>query len=454
MKKIIILSLSLLLLLAAGYFLYDRHVAATRVALVNFQAITLGQIARANENPYIKVREVSLDDLHRLSSFDLVLVNGMGLRVIEEQRAVLQRVADRGVPVYTGMATNPANNICNLDSADREIVAAYLAGGRKSDYRNLLEYARVVIDRKRVSTRAAEPPPIRRSTDYIYHVADGEEREFSTVEEYHRFLVERGLWHETGKRVVVTGQMADPTDLIAALEESGLNVYPLSTFRRLEEFLRAIAPDAVINLPHGRLGERVVSFLEERNIPLFAPLTVNSLVDEWEKDPRGMSGGFLSQSVVMPEIDGAIRPFTLFALYRDKDGLHYSRAIPERLATFVETVNAHLSLAGKPNADKRVAIFYFKGPGQNAMTAGGMEVAPSLYNLLRRMKDEGYTVELPADHRALERDIMQQGAVFGNYAAGALDRFMDTGSPALVSRDDYEAWVAADLRPGKYAEAV
>jgi cobaltochelatase CobN len=70
------------------------------------------------------------------------------------------------------------------------------------------------------------------------------------------------------------------------------------------------------------------------------------------------------------------------------------------------------------------------------------------------MKDEGYTVELPADHRALERDIMRQGAVFGNYATGALDRFMDTGSPALVSRDDYEAWVAADLRPGKYAEAV
>ena len=37
---------------------------------------------------------------------------------------------------------------------------------------------------------------------------------------------------------------------------------------------------------------------------------------EWEKDPMGMAGGFMSQSIVTPEIDGAIRPFALFAQYR------------------------------------------------------------------------------------------------------------------------------------------
>lgn len=52
----------------------------------------------------------------------------------------------------------------------------------------------------------------------------------------------------------------------------------------------------------------MVEYLKEHNIPLFAPLTINSLVEDWENDPMGMSGGFLSQSVVTPEIDGAIRP--------------------------------------------------------------------------------------------------------------------------------------------------
>ena len=32
----------------------------------------------------------------------------------------------------------------------------------------------------------------------------------------------------------------------------------------------------------------------------------------------------------------------------------------------------------KPEKDKKIAIFYYKGPGQNALSAGGMEVVPSL----------------------------------------------------------------------------
>lgn len=55
----------------------------------------------------------------------------------------------------------------------------------------------------------------------------------------------------------------------------------------------------------------MVDYLKAKNILLFAPLTINSLVDEWENDPMGMSGGFMSQSIVTPEIDGAIRPFAL-----------------------------------------------------------------------------------------------------------------------------------------------
>lgn len=62
----------------------------------------------------------------------------------------------------------------------------------------------------------------------------------------------------------------------------------------------------------------MVDYLKAKNILLFAPLTINSLVDEWEKDPMGMAGGFMSQSIVTPEIDGAIRPSALFAQYEMK----------------------------------------------------------------------------------------------------------------------------------------
>lgn len=140
-----------------------------------------------------------------------------------------------------------------------------------------------------------------------------------------------------------------------------------------------------------------------------------------------MSGGFMSQSIVTPEIDGAIRPFALFAQYEDKEGLRHSYAIPERLKTFVSTINNYLNLKTKPNKDKKVAIYYYKGPGQNALTAAGMEVVPSLYNLLLRMKQEGYNVSgLPANAQELAKMIQAQGAVFNSYAEGAFDEFMKT----------------------------
>lgn len=120
-------------------------------------------------------------------------------------------------------------------------------------------------------------------------------------------------------------------------------------------------------------------------------------------------------------------PLCPFAQYEDKEGLRHSYAIPERLKTFVSTINNYLNLETKPNKDKKVAIYYYKGPGQNALTAAGMEVVPSLYNLLLRMKQEGYNVSgLPANAQELAKMIQAQGAVFNSYAEGAFDEFMKT----------------------------
>ncbi len=439
-----------------GVWVYGTWFGVTRVAFVNFQTISMGSIAKANDNPMVKVYEVGTDELDGLTGYDMVFVNGMGLGIVAGQRAQIQRAARRGVPVYTTMATNPANNICSTDSLHAAKLAAYLGGGRRN-YRNMLNYIRQEIDGKIGHTPEVEEP-VERASDILYHAgvqSPEEEAEFLTVADYEKFLRDNGLYKEGARRIAVTGQMADATGLIAALEKAGYNVYPVSSLRKVMGFLEEINPDAVINMAHGRMGDRMVEFLKEKNILLFSPLTVNSLVEEWEADPMGMSGGFLSQSVVTPEIDGALRTYALFAQYKDKEGLRHSFAVPERLETFVKNVDNYLNLREKPNSEKRVAIYYYKGPGQNAMTAGGMEVAPSLYNLLRRMKAEGYRVKgLPAGHKELEQMIMAQGAVFGTYAEGAFDEFMRSGHPELITKEQYEAWVKASLRPEKYAEVV
>ena len=359
--------------------------------------------------------------------------------------------------MYTTMATNPANILCTIDSVDQVALRGYLGSGGRRNYKNMLNYIRKNMDKMLISVE--EPgAPIERSSDVLYHVdmdKPGDELDFISVEEYEKYLKSKQLYKEGAKKIVVTGQMADATGLIDTLERVGYNVYPVLSLRRLLDFVREISPDAIINMAHGRLGDEVVKYLEERNILLFAPLTVNSLVEEWEQDPMGMSGGFMSQSIVTPEIDGAIRTSALFAQYEDKEGLRHSFAVPSRLKTYVENIQKTLALKEKPNSEKRVVIYYYKGPGQSAMSAAGMEVVPSLYNLLKKMKEEGYRVEnLPANSKELEKMIMAEGAVFGTYANGVMDRFLKESHPLLISKEEYESWVKQALRPEKYAEVV
>lgn len=450
------IAIVLLILLGVWNFWFS----ATKVAFVNYQVISLGQISKANDNSFIKISELSTDDLDQLNSYDMVFINAMGLRITEEQRAQIQKAADGGLPVLTTAATNPANKIISLDSIQADTLKQYLSNGGRCNYRSMLNYVRVYIDKKMFSVSAPEAVVVR-AADMIYHIdpdkPENEELGFNTVAEYNAFLQKKGLLKEGAPRIIVTGPMGEPTDLIAKLEETGNVVYPVRSMRPFigKHCIDSVQPAAIINMAHGRMGDYIVDYLKEQNIPLFSPLNVNRLVEEWENDKMGMNGGFMSQSIVTPEIDGAIRPFALFGHYKDEEGLQHAFAIPERLEAFVRTVNNYISLQRKPNSEKRVAIYYYKGPGQNALTAGGMEVGPSLFNLLQRMKNEGYKVDgLPASSKELERMIQSQGAVFGTYAEGAFDKFMETGHPELITKEQYESWIQKAIRPEMYAEVV
>lgn len=456
-KSKIILGVCIVAAALIGMSVWNTWFSPTKIAFINFQTIQQGSISKANDNSSIKLSEVSLDNLDRLTGYDMVFINGMGLRIVEEQRQQIQQAADKGIPVYTSMATNPANNICNLDSVQQNLIRGYLTNGGKTNYRNMLNYIRKAIDGK-ISSIPEVEDPAERPSDMLYHAGltnPDDELEFLTVADYEKFMKDNRLYKEGARKIMITGQMADATGLIEALEKEGYNVYPVQSMTKFMSFIDEVQPDAIINMAHGRMGDKMVDYLKAKNILLFAPLTINSLVDEWEKDPMGMAGGFMSQSIVTPEIDGAIRPFALFAQYEDEEGLRHSYAVPERLKTFVSTINNYLNLNTKPNSEKKVAIYYYKGPGQNALTAAGMEVVPSLYNLLVRMKQEGYNISgLPANAEELGKMIQAQGAVFNSYAEGAFNDFMQKGHPELITKDQYESWVKESLRPEKYQEVV
>ncbi len=189
-KGKIILIISALVLLAILIFVYNTFLSTTTIGFVNYRAIELGAIGKANNNSFIKILDIPVDELEKVSDCDMIFINGMGLRIVEEQRKFLEKIANEGTPTLTSMATNPANNISNIDPYTKEILNAYLAGGKKN-YRNLLNYVRNDVDIKFMSNYDVEEP-IERSFDILYHPPltenSDEELEFQSVAEYEKFL--------------------------------------------------------------------------------------------------------------------------------------------------------------------------------------------------------------------------------------------------------------------------
>lgn len=449
-KKHIFLALLAVIVLGGLAKAYSAWVGTTRIAFLNYQAIALGQISHANDNAMIKLSEITTDDFDHLDDYDMIIVNGMGLRIDENQRKQLEEASYK-VPTLTHAATNPANNIVSVDNFDADYLMQYIENGGKKNYHSMLAYIRKFIDGKKFM--APEPERLNERPDYLLTHFDpkdekGDELGFNSIREYNAFLAKNGLYKEGAPTIMLTGFMGAAPDMEKAFEKKGFMVYRIN---KLQSFIAghhadSIQANAVVNMAHGRLGDYFVEFMKQKNIPLFSPLNINRLTTEWESDKQGMNGGFMSQSIVTPEIDGAIRPYVVFGQRINKEGLQEVYGIPDRMESFVESVQGYVNLKNKKNSSKRIAIFYFKGPGQNALTASGMEVVPSLYNLLVRLKNEGYNVgKLPANPQELAKMIQAQGAVFGTYAEGAYTKFLQSGRPALVTAHQFAEWTQKAL---------
>ncbi|GAA0879181.1 hypothetical protein GCM10009119_21490 [Algoriphagus jejuensis] len=449
-----------LVMLGFGYRYYRQEISPTKVAFINYPEFSLARISKSNTNSWVKLDVLELDELDKLRDYSAVFIFGRGFQASPEQVQQLQHAGYAGLHLFVESATNPNVDVTNLKGSDLDRVTEYLSYGGTENFTNLLVYVRSQMDGKTwyVDTPAL-PVPV--PSDVFLH--RDESATFTDFGDYQRYLEENGFYKPGQPKIALLTSVPGPFNsnrdhidsLIAMLEERGLNVYTISAATKRLEFLQSINPDLVILMPHGRLTlgqeKEATAWLAENQIPLLTPLSVFLPYEDWVKDPQGYSGSLLSMSVVQPELDGGINPYAITAQYRDESGYLAFQTIPDRLQKFGDMVEKWLALKTKPNKEKKVAIYYFKGPGLNAMVASNMEVVPSLYNALLRLKEEGYTVTgLPDSPEQLWEMIKKQGSVLGPYAKGAFDQFLKEGKPALVERSIYEAWVAKDLEKESY----
>lgn len=434
--------------------LYSAFVSRTKIATLNFPDFTVEKFIRSNDNPFVNIKSVALDEVDRIADYDVVLVRVHGSSMDANHLGAIKNAIANGVTVFSTESNNAEIN--SLKGRELDYISTLMENGSVRNYRSLFNYVRTQIDRK-IFFNGKYADPVIVPEDYYFHL--GDDQFFATFDEYQKFYEQSGKYKKDAPRVVLLSgniNMQNSNEehiavLINSLENRGLNVYPINSFGMKKlGMIAAVRPNLIINRPHGRLvmggAESGTELLKRLNVPVLAPVTVSELYDKWLADKQGMSqGGMTSMSVVMPELDGAIAPFAVAAQF-ERNGMRIFDAIPSHTEKFCSMVENFTKLQIKANSDKRVAIYYYKGVGKGTLSAADIEGVQSLFNTLKLLKESGYNVAgLPDDAKQLETIIQRQGVVLGAYALGAYDEFLKNGNPALVDVETFNGWAKERL---------
>lgn len=434
------------ILAAGGYAVYRQFMAPTRILVVNALEAQQADFVLNNDSRHIDVDCVDADEMERLDGYDAIIFYARRIFLTDEQMAEVQRVASRGVPVFTKtLRSSDFVENHNLSDAQIDTLKQYFENDNRQNYRNGLRYLRHIATPRRWGDQQVEPP-VEVPRNMFYHRQYGQY--FKTADELTAYLRHQGLYHEDGPAVAFVSGITFPMEgnrehvdtLITMLTRRGMNVYPLTGMgKQRDRMLRQLQPDAVVYLPMGRIGnDTLIQWMQEKNVALFTPFPISASHSEWLDEHIPMPSGSKNARIVIPEIDGGMAPYCIGTQNTDAKGYYRYTAEMERCEALADHVGRYLALRTKPNRDKHIAIGYFRRPGKDALLASGMEVVPSMYNFLLRLREEGYRLDgLPATVDAFAHDIHE-----------AADH------PLWTTRNVYEEWTRQVIPAAKYAEVT
>ena len=459
MKNILKFAIPLLILVAL-YFGYKSQF--TNIGLINFRDSQMAEISKANDNHFIKPVQVDPkeSDFSELVDFPVIYLSHISI-LTAEQKENLKIAMDNGAKVHVLMATSKENDFSNITGDDLKYIKESFKYDGVENTKRWLNYSRKIFDKKEMFTAEVTPVKVY-PKDVFYRI--GTDDYFEESDKYWSYYKEKGLYKEGKDTIVIMSTNNGPQsqfrsymdEMILELEKRNFNVVCLAGFEKKLENLKKLNPQMVISFPHGRLakGDKSVDWLKENDILYLTPQLIYQTEKEWKEDQQGISGGIMGQNIVVPELDGAIQPYAIAAKYITEDGYHTFKPIPGRIETFSENAERWLSLKGKENAEKKLAIYYYKGAGKNAMVAGGLEVGQSIFSLLNNLKKEGYNLGDLGTYESFIDRINTEGPLLGDYAKGAFEKFLEEGKPELISTEEYVSWCKSELDPTSYQNVI
>ncbi len=227
---------------------------------------------------------------------------------------------------------------------------------------------------------------------------------------------------------IVSGSQRHYDGLIRALEAERLPVLPIiSTFMDnrqacqtyfLEPADQSLRVGQILSLtgfsfvggPAMNDSEAAVAFLKSLNRSFRTAVSLDmQTAESWDKSRIGLNPVQSTMQVAIPEIDGATEPFVYGGLSAGKDQPEPFEDRCQRIARRLARWN-RLRMLPRPEVRLGLIIYCFPPNKGNLGTAADLDVFPSLWRILVRLKSEGYTVTVPDSPERLREILLGEQA--------------------------------------------
>lgn len=155
-------------------------------------------------------------------------------------------------------------------------------------------------------------------------------------------------------------------------------------------------------------SQAAAQFLGELNVPFRSMVSLDvQTIENWTQSKLGLNAIQTAMQIAIPEIDGATEPFVY-------GGLPVNGNQPEPLEERCRRIAKRLArwnrLRVAPRAGLRLAVLMFCFPPNkgNIGTAADLDVFPSLWEILSKLRSDGYAVDVPNSPEHL-REMLLEG---------------------------------------------
>ncbi len=153
-------------------------------------------------------------------------------------------------------------------------------------------------------------------------------------------------------------------------------------------------------------SEAAVEFLSDLNCPFRSVVSLDvQTIESWQESQTGLNPVQAGMQIAIPEIDGATEPFIYGGMpANDTEPI----ALEDRCRRIARRLRRWNYLRTTERAQTKVALLVFCFPPNkgNLGTAADLDVFPSVWETLRRLQAEGYTVEVPASPDDLRETLL------------------------------------------------